>query len=213
MAAADPKYSKYVEFVWAVGAHHDMSRVGRFFATNESPRPDGTTLKMQSHEYGALVLIYTHLEDFFSKEDIPFAHDAIRLLLREEWNASHDAAAKLSPAGQEVMRKLYDKDRASLREPLLASVAKHEAEFNAVSPRTVLKDIRVPVLLVHGAGDDVIPPSETLWLARDIPAQYLHHALVTTAISHVGTGDKPEILEKIRLLHVMAHLLREVEAH
>lgn len=213
MAAADPQYAKHIKFVWVVGAHHDMARIGRFFATNEAPRPDGSTLKMPAHEYGALVLIYSHLEDFFSDADIPAAHDAIRLLLREEWNVSHEAAAKLSPAGQELMRKLYDKDRASLREPLLASIAKHQAEYDAVSPRFVLKNIRVPVLLLHGAGDDVIPPSETEWLTRDIPAQYVHESLITPAISHVGTGNKPSFPDKIRLMNVMTHLLRESEGH
>lgn len=213
MAAADSRYAPHISFVWAIGAHHDMARVGRFFATNESPRPDGTILKMPAHEYGALVLIYSHPEDFFTSSDLPAAREAIRLLLREEWNASHDAAKDLSPAGQKLMQSIYDKDRSSLREPLLASVARHESEYAAVSPSTVLKDIRVPVILIHGAGDDVIPPSETEWLARDIPPQYVHESLISPAISHVGVGNKPRIADQFRLLNAMAHLLKESEGH
>jgi pimeloyl-ACP methyl ester carboxylesterase len=211
IAAADPRNAPLIKFVWTVGAHDDMARVARFYATNEAPRPNGSILRMKAHEYGALVLMYAHLEDFFSAQDVFAAHEAIRLLLREEWNASHDAAAKLSPEGQHLMQMLYDKDRSVLREPLLASIARHEAEYAAVSPASILKNIQVPVLLLHGAGDDVIPPSETEWLAADIPKPYLYDSLISPAVSHVGVGEKPSFADKVRLLNAMEHFLVEAE--
>ncbi len=52
-------------FVLAVGAHDSMRRVAKFFASNVLELPDGKQEHFQSHEYGLLILAYSHLEDFF----------------------------------------------------------------------------------------------------------------------------------------------------
>src|SRR5262249_48634950 len=65
LAAADPRFVEEVSFVVAVGAHDDLARVSRFFATDEIPDADGTTVELRAHEYGATVLVYSHAEDFF----------------------------------------------------------------------------------------------------------------------------------------------------
>ena len=56
--------------VVAIGAHHDLSRVSRFFATNEAPRPEGPPLHLQAHGYGTLVLVYQRAERFFPAEGV-----------------------------------------------------------------------------------------------------------------------------------------------
>ncbi|HZD94377.1 MAG TPA: alpha/beta hydrolase, partial [Candidatus Sulfotelmatobacter sp.] len=61
LTAAKPEYAKRVGFVFAIGAHDDMGRVARFFAANTIARPDGTETPLAAHEYGVLVLAYSHL--------------------------------------------------------------------------------------------------------------------------------------------------------
>jgi len=67
--------------------------------------------------------------------------------------------------------------------------------------------LHVPVLLLHGAADNVIPPSELLWLRQDIPAGELKNALISPAISHVSMEGEPTLLDKLRLVHFMAQVL------
>src|SRR5260221_3202781 len=76
LATADPRYAPDIAFAVAIGAHDDLARVSRFFATNQIPRPDGTTLAMHAHDYGPLVLVYSHIEDFFPADDVATARDA-----------------------------------------------------------------------------------------------------------------------------------------
>ena len=38
LAAADPRFAEDVGFVVAVGAHHDLARVSRFFATDSESK-------------------------------------------------------------------------------------------------------------------------------------------------------------------------------
>ncbi len=99
LAAEKPAYIQKIGFVLAIGAHDDMGRVARFFAANVIAKPDGPEAPFQAHEYGALVLAYSHLEDFFSPKDIPVAREILRQWLWELPNAEKNSAA-LSPAGK-----------------------------------------------------------------------------------------------------------------
>ena len=60
LAAADEHYAPFIQFVVSVGSHDDLERVSDFLITNTIVRPDGSTLQMAAHEYGPLVLIYSH---------------------------------------------------------------------------------------------------------------------------------------------------------
>ena len=90
---------------------------------------------------------------------------------------------------------------------LLANLEKHRAESDAVSPASQLYRLHVPVMLLHGAGDNVIPPSETLWLAKDIPHDELRAVLISPAISHVELGKGATTMDKLRLVHFIAQLI------
>lgn len=207
MVAANPRYREDIAFTVAVGAHDDMERVARFFALNEAPRPDGSVLKMKAHEYGALVLAYAHPEDFFPTAEVAAAQVCLRDVLYE----TRCDEATLPPQTREEMKHVFAHDTAYFRDRILASAAKHQSEYEQVSPRGKLRDIASPVLLLHGAGDDVIPPSETQWLEKEIPAKYRKKVLISPAISHVEVGDTRDYWEEFRVVHFIAEMIEEAE--
>jgi pimeloyl-ACP methyl ester carboxylesterase len=207
MAAADPRYRDDIAFTVAVGAHDDMGRVARFFALNEAPKPDGSVLRMKAHEYGALVLAYAHPEDFFPEAETAAARACLRDVLYE----TKCEEATLPPQTRAEMKHVFAHDTTYFRERILASAAKHEAEYAQVSPHRKLGNIASPVLLLHGAGDDVIPPSETEWLAKEIPGKYLKEVLVSPAISHVEVGDDHDYWQEFRVVHFIAEMIDEAE--
>src|SRR6185437_12618411 len=120
------------------------------------------------HEYGWLILIYSHPEDFFPVADVENARTSLRLLLHRDVTGAKREAQQLSPDGQKLMDKIFDHQRDAFRESLLAHLSKHEAEATAVSPHDHLAGLKAKVLLIHGEGDDVIPPTESEWLARHL---------------------------------------------
>jgi len=205
LAAAQPAYAPKIGFVMAIGAHDDMGRVARFFAANVIARPDGTEASLAAHEYGVLVLAYAHLEDFFSPQDIPAAREALRQWLWEKPDAMK-AAAALSPAGQKEFDELLH-HRDLLRDALLHEITLHKDEMDAVSPHGHLAALHAPVYLLHGAGDTVIPASETLWLAKDVPPQDLKASLVSQALVHVDMGGKVRWQDQWQLVDFMAQVL------
>jgi plastocyanin len=67
--------------------------------------------------------------------------------------------------------------------------------------------MRTTVFLLHGAGDTIIPSSETLWLAKDVPQSELKTALVSPALVHVDMGDKVTWQQQWQLVDFMAQVL------
>jgi pimeloyl-ACP methyl ester carboxylesterase len=209
LAANRSEFRDSIGFVVAIGAHDDMSRVARFFAANVIAKPDGVESKFQAHEYGALVLAYSHLEDFFSAQDVPIARETLRQWLWEQPDAMKSAMA-LSPEGKKELDLLLH-HRDQLRGPLLGEITLHKEEMDAVSPHGHLAQLHTAVFLLHGAGDTIIPSSETLWLAQDVPAGELKSALLSPALVHVNMGDKVTWQQQWQLVDFMAQVLDATE--
>jgi len=212
MAAADPQFTPYIGFVVSVGAHDDLERVSQFLVTSRIQRPDGSILTMPAHEYGALVLIYSHVEDFFPAVDVPIARESLRLLLWEKVEESRKRAEQLSPESRQKMELLFGGHVEVLAAEIEGAIARHQAEMSPVSPRGHLGALQVPVLLLHGAADNVIPPSELLWLQQDVPPRALKSALISLAISHVDMQGKPSLADTLRLVHFMAQIFELTDA-
>ena len=206
LAATKPEYSGNLAFVASIGAHDDLARVSRFFATNTIEYPNGTVAPFSAHEYGVLVLAYSHLEDFFSAQDVPFAKDALRFWLWEQSDLSLQAASHLSPAGKAKLDQLLH-HRDQIQQQLLDEIKLHGDEMAAVSPRGHLGNLSIPVLLLHGAGDAVIPTSETQWLAKDVPPQALKNVLISPALGHVDVDETVTVSQKWDLVHFMAQII------
>lgn len=211
LAAADPRFADAVSFVVAVGAHDDLARVSRFFVTSEAEQVDGGKKPAKAHDYGAVVLMYSHASDFFAAEDVPTARRALRAWLREERDEARTVARGLGPAARQKVERLFDGDLEPFRAEILAAVAKRDAEMRDVSPAGHLGGLRAPVFLLHGAGDTVIPSTETEWLATHVPARRLRAVLVSPAIVHVEL-ESPTLGQKAELVHFMGEVLAAAEA-
>jgi pimeloyl-ACP methyl ester carboxylesterase len=211
VAASDPLYSPSIAWIATVGAHYDLAHVLRFFATGEAILPDGSVEHLPPHEYGPLIVVYDEVQDFFSPQDAQVAHESIKLLLSGNSQASEELAKTLTPAGQETMQRIYHKQREHFAPALLAEADKQKEQLAAGSPAGHLQSLRMPVLLLHGSDDTVIPPTELLWLQRDVPKDQLLDALVSSAITHVEVG-KVTLRERLALVHWMALVIRETRS-
>jgi pimeloyl-ACP methyl ester carboxylesterase len=206
LAATRPEYANNMAFVVSIGGHDDLARVSRFFATNTIERPDGSVASLEAHEYGVLVLAYSHIEDFFSAPDVPFARDALRLWLHEQPDRSRESASHLSAEGKAKLEQILH-HRDQIRQELLDEIKLHGDEMAAVSPRGRLGALTVPALLLHGSGDAVIPTTETQWLAKDVPPQALKNVLISPALGHVDVENTVTIFQKWDLVHFVAQII------
>ncbi len=205
LAASRQEYAPNIGFIVTVGSHDSLIRVSRFYATNTVENPDGTSGPLQAHEYGALILAYSHMEDFFSEHDVPIAREALRLWLWESPD-SMKKVSQLSPEGRaELDLLLHHRDQ--LQQAFLQSITKHTEEMRLVSPQGQIDHLSMPVLLLHATGDTVIPPAETQWLARDVPPQQLRAMLISPALIHVSMEQRVPFSQKWDLVDFMAKVL------
>lgn len=211
LAASDPRFAPDVAFVVSIGAHDDLPRVARFFFDDRIARPDGTTLAMHAHDYGAMVLVYGYVERFFPAADVPQAREAIRHWLHEEFDDARKVQATLPAESRAKLDLLFDKKTEALKPDLLRLVEAAEPAMRPVSPHGNVAGLRAPVFLLHGAGDNVIPPSESLWLAHDAPPGCVHNTLISPAIQHVELHGEPTAKDQWDLVHFMAQILDEAE--
>jgi pimeloyl-ACP methyl ester carboxylesterase len=209
LAAADPEIGGDIGYVVTVGAYDDLARVSRFYATGRIADPDGRTVSLRPHEYGPVVWVYAHLEDFFPREELDETRGALRHWLYEERDEARAAAARLPDASRMKLEALFAGELSRAFPDLLADIDRHASDLAPLSPHDHLKGIHVPVFALHGSDDHLIPPSETLWIARDLPAGTLSRALVSSALTHVEIGDQASWAERWRAVHFMASVLAE----
>jgi dienelactone hydrolase len=212
LAAADPRFAGSIGFVVAIGAHDDLARVSRFFATNCVERPDGTVTHLQAHGYGTLVLVYGRVDRFFPPEDVEVARDVLRLWLWDDRAAAIARAEDLGPESWAKMDGILHDPVDRIAPEVLAVVERDGAAMATVSPHRRLGGLEAPVFLLHGAGDTVIPAAETEWIASEVPPSMLRSVLVSPAIVHVEIGADTPAVEQWDLVHFMAGILEEAEA-
>jgi hypothetical protein len=75
-----------------------------------------------------------------------------------------------------------------------------------LSPAGKLRHIGVPIYLLHGSADNVIPPTEVAWGDRELDG-LPHRAVVTPLIEHVEVNKSATLLDKLTLVDFMASLL------
>jgi pimeloyl-ACP methyl ester carboxylesterase len=106
------------------------------------------------------------------------------------------------------MEILVNRQIERLRPKLLAAIQADDSQMSALSPEGKLGALHVPVFLLHGSTDNIIPSTETLWLEKEIPKQYLRDALITPAFSHVDPDKHAVWRDELRLVDFLARVLR-----
>ena len=174
-------------------------------------RPAGPPAHLPAHGYGTMVLVYQRAERFFPAEDVEAARDVLRLWLWDDRAAARARMGDLGAVACAKLNVLLDGPAEILAPEVLAVVAEDAQAMTTVSPRGHLAGLRVPVFLLHGAGDTVIPSSETEWIAREVPPAMLRNALVSPALVHVELGPDTPASQKWDLVHFMAGVLEEAD--
>jgi dienelactone hydrolase len=205
VAAALPELRGKISFVTSVGGHQDLSRVLHFLLHDEIQTPRGLEQR-KAHEYGLVVLLYGNLERFVPEADLPAMRAAFKAWLEEDRPRAYACASRRTTLEAERLWDLLERGELRTLAPELdALLTAQAAELRALSPRGHLREIGVPVYLLHGAHDAVIPPSETEFGALELGREP-HAALVSPLLEHVEVNGAAGFREELDLIAFMAHL-------
>lgn len=208
VASTKPEVQSRLAYVASIGGHHDLERVLGFLLHDTVATPTGV-VHTKAHEYGLVVLLYQELEHVVDAEDQDVLRAALRAWLHEEKREAVSIAAGCRTESCRHTFELLEKGRlAELRPALEGRVRARGAELGALSPHGHLGEIHVPIYALHGAGDTVIPPSETAWIEREAAERHREHlTLVSPLIEHVELAHHASLGDEWALVDFMAHLL------
>jgi dienelactone hydrolase len=216
VAAGRPSLQDKVAFTLSLGGHGDFSRVLAFLCTGVLP--DGQ--RLSPHDYGVVIILLNVADQVVPPEQVEPLREGILTFLRASHFAMHDGrrahetfaeARRLQSLLPEPAATLmgYVNDRAvTALGPLLLPHVRAFASDAALSPERSPAS-RSPVYLLHGAGDTVIPASESVLLARWLAPQVEVHQLSTPLITHAELDRRAEPAEVWRLVAFWSALLDE----
>ncbi len=209
LAACDPQYAPHMRALVLFGGYENLERVSRFLATGQEEFPDGRVIPAPAHDYGASVFVYARLPQFFDAQDIPAAHEALKYWLWEEPENAKPWLDKVSPPARQLLDALMSRRIDLVRPQLLAAIHADAAELASLSPDGQIAKLRIPVFILHGATDTVIPPAESLWLEKEVPRRDVRAVLITPAFTHVDLQHKASWTDQLRLVDFIAAVLQE----
>jgi pimeloyl-ACP methyl ester carboxylesterase len=215
VAAGRPSLRGKLAFVFSFGGHANFQRVVRYLCSGvEPPAPDvtGAPPVPPPHDYGVAIVALDLAGQLVPPEQVEplrtgiltflhASHLALfdRKMAEEEFARARAMEATLGEPGRTFLHLVNQRDVKTLGPTLLPHVA-NLGDDPALSPdRSPAPD--VPVFLLHGLEDNVVPALETLRLAKHLPPRTPVHVLLTPLISHAEVdrpATTPEVLALVR---------------
>ena len=208
LAAARQHGQTPIARVVTVGAHDNLVRIAQHYAGITATDISGRKSTIKPHPYGIQVMIYAHADHVFNAEDFPIARKALALYLSEHYREAVREARKLSQEGQALMNAVFrDPTGPIVAARLRDAIEQVQGALHAVSPDGKLNSLQIPVMLLHGQTDPVIPATELSWLEHEIPRGLVEAALVTPVLTHADFPEGVGTLDYLRILHFASQML------
>ena len=212
IAAGRPSMKDRAAFVFAFGGHDDLPRVLRYLCTGIEERP-GAKVRLRAdnaadepfvrapHDYGVAVILLGIADRVVPPAQAGPLRAAVRRFLwashldrvdkaeaNLEFAALRDVAKRLPEPAATLMRYVNDRDVVHLGPKLLPYVRYYGGDPALSLSRSPKPS--VPVFLLHGLDDNVIPAVESEYLAEDLRGHAPVHLLLSGLISH-AEADRP----------------------
>ena len=141
---------------------------------------------------------------------MPAVRDAIRAFLHADLPRAEQLRVALPEPEQTFVGAVFRGDRDVLGPALLRALPALRVEMDALSPAGRLSALRdVPVFLLHGRADAVIPATEAIANARELTPGGNALLVVTDALDHVHLGGGGA-REQWRVVHAFAQAIGEL---
>lgn len=211
LAAADPQYASSVKMIFTTGAPDDMTRVAEYYASGLAQHPDGTHEDLKPNIFGPLVVEYSHLDHIDTLKYRELMRRVLHAHLSNDRVGEEQLTAALNPAQKAELASLLDPRQVGAA--IARTTPGMREQMEAVSPHGHLAGLRVPVYILHGQKDPVIPSVEEEWLAKDLPPGTLRARLISPAIAHINLGmEKHTLMDKLRLWRFMGQVMEAAQA-
>lgn len=204
IAATDPARGASIRFVLCIGAHDDLGRIAGWYLGDTITGPHGERVDATPDPYGLQLLVHDAPAYFFT-EHADLARDALALALADRTSEALALGAHMEPTERTLLEAaVLGHPEEHLVQRVRAMLERRRDELAALSPSASLGPRRLPVLLLHGRGDRLIPATESLSLAERLGPRA--RVLSTSAIGHADQNPDVGMRERIALVRFMAQV-------
>jgi dienelactone hydrolase len=218
VAAGRPSLKDRLLYVFSFGGHDDLRRVLEYFCAGldaESfevlPRPPGVeAIRHAPHDYGVAVVLLNIAEHVVPADQVASLRDGVRRFLwasyleridkaraEAEFAALRALARTLPDPSSTLLDYVNNRDVGRLGPRLLPHIAPY-VDRPELSP-SLSPGPSVPVFLLHGRDDNVIPAAESQHLAARLRDRVKVHLLLTDLISHAEADQPAHLVDVLRL--------------
>lgn len=217
VAAGRERLRHRLLYVFALGGHDDLPRVLRYLSTGIEPAPPDSglhgastvALRRTPHVYGLAIVLLVIADRLVPAIQVAPLRDGVHRFLQasyleevdrpaaeKEYAAVAALASQLTAPAGPLLAALCDHDTAALGALLLAHLGSLP-DAPEVSPSRSPAPT-VPVFLLHGSSDTVIPAAESEYLANRLRGQLPVRLLVTDLVSHAEATEGARAADLLR---------------
>ena len=205
VAAGRPALRDRVAFVLSFGGHGNLPRVLRYLCTGVEPALGAEPpRKRPPHDYALAVVAHQAADLAVPAEQVAPLRQAIETFLRASAlnRASPQGASQLFEEARErqrtlpepastVMKFVNERDVVALGRLLLPFLDRLGQDASLSPDRSAPPS--VPVYLLHGVDDNVIPHAESVLLANHLRSHTRVRLLLSRYLTHVDLAARPTI--------------------
>jgi dienelactone hydrolase len=226
VAAGRPSLRNHLLYVFSFGGHDDLRRVLEYFCTGiehealaySRQEPGATKAIRPPHDYGLAIVLLNIVDHLVPPEQVAPLREAVRRFLwasyldrvdkpqaEREFAALRELARTLPEPAATLLGYVNNRDVTHLGPQLLPYIGFY-VDAPALSPSRSPKP-SVPVFLLHGRDDNVIPAVESQYLADRLRGQVPVRLLLTNLISHAEADQPAHVTDVMRLACFWGDLL------
>jgi pimeloyl-ACP methyl ester carboxylesterase len=212
IAALEPDLAPRIDVVAAIGGYYDTRAVVTFFTTGYvREAPDAPWQHRAPNAYGKWVFVLANAERIADPRDRT-SLDAMARRKLADLNANvDDLRVGLGPEGRAVVDLLSNAEpnRVPALIAALPTAVRDDLEGLSLAHRD-LGALQGRLVLIHGRDDAIIPYSESVALARAMPPERSHLALLDS-LAHADLGPGG-MMDAVRLWRAAYVLMRQRHA-
>ena len=216
VAAGRPLLRDHTAFAMAFGGHGDLPRVLRFLCTGI--QPDGT--RRSPHDYGVVIILLSMLENIVPPEQAEGLRTGLLTFLeashldmfdRERAQATFVRARQmereLAEPSATLLKHVNDRNVMALGAVLLPHIEEFGKDPALSAERSEAP--QVPVHLLHGLDDNVIPAIESMLLAEHLRSRTTVRCVISPLITHAEVNRQARFRDVWNLVGFWADLFGE----
>ena len=202
LAALNETIRSDVDFVLAIGGYYDIRQVMAFISTGRYQRDD-RMVALTPHPFTRLLFILSHM-DLLAPRDKALIHSYIeRYRHRPEELDLEQVSAELGVEGRSLLALMQNTDLSRVEDLYMSLPQRVRENLDGLDmAQQDLSRLHARLLLIHGRDDNLIPYTQSLQLAKHVPAADVY---VVGGLQHVNV--RPSLFAIMNLWRAVRRLL------